>query len=150
MLTKNDLLLLLSNMDKTPENLRIFNKAALSDGISMEVLSYINKTRPLEITNFYELIRKNYNNKKSNLYKNLVRETFNSGADVITTLSALNLQISLYAKKLEDDKLFIKSSRAAEISSVLKNYYETFDLVPCLKLLKLIKADLKCFENMNK
>ena len=94
------------------------------------------------------MLRKNYNHKRSNLYINLVKETLNSPTEVLITLSSLNLQILLFAKKLSDDKMFLKHSRAEEITQVLNNYYKTYDLIPCLKLLKLIKADLVAFEQI--
>ena len=67
---------------------------------------------------------------------------------MLTTLAALNLQILLFAKKLENNEMFLKHSRAEEITRVLNNYYKTYDLRPCNKLLHLIKADLKAFESI--
>ena len=149
MLTKNDLLLLLNEMQASgKETSKLATRLALSEGVPRDILKYINDNRPLEVAQFYEMLRKNYNHKKSNLYKNLVREELSEPIEALITLSALNLQILLYAKKLDDNKMFLKHSRADEITKVLNNYYNTYDLIPCLKMLKLIKSDLKSFENI--
>ena len=149
MLTNNDLLLLLNEMQASgKETSKLATRLALSEGVPRDILKYINDNRPLEVAQFYEMLRKNYNHKKSNLYKNLVREELSEPIEALITLSALNLQILLYAKKLDDNKMFLKHSRADEITKVLNNYYNTYDLIPCLKMLKLIKSDLKCFENI--
>ena len=149
MLTKNDLLLLLNEMQASgKETSKLATRLALSEGVPRDILKYINDNRPLEVAQFYEMLRKNYNHKKSNLYKNLVREELSEPIEALITLSALNLQILLYAKKLDDNQMFLKHSRADEITKVLNNYYNTYDLIPCLKMLKLIKSDLKCFENI--
>ena len=149
MLTKNDLLLLLNEMQASgKETSKLATRLALSEGVPRDIVKYINDNRPLEVAQFYEMLRKNYNHKKSNLYKNLVREELSEPIEALITLSALNLQILLYAKKLDDNKMFLKHSRADEITKVLNNYYNTYDLIPCLKMLKLIKSDLKCFESL--
>ncbi len=147
MLTKTDLVLILTDIESNGVNVtNQIAKLMKSDSISLDVLKFINSQRQLDVADFYNMIRKNYNNKKSPLYKNLVKEELNEPEDALTTLAALNLQILLYAKNLEDSKMFLKHSRAEEITRVLNNYYKTYDLIPCFKLLKLIKADLKTFE----
>lgn len=149
MVTKNDLVLLLTDMQKDGINVtKHITKLMLSENINLDVLKFINDSRELDVSKFYNLIRKNYNNKKSSLYINIVKEEFKHLDDILTTLAALNLQILLYAKKLENNQLFLKHSRAEEITRVLNNYYKTYDLIPCVKLLKLIKADLKAFESI--
>lgn len=148
MVTKDDLMLLLTELQETGLNVdsQLF-KAATSSSIPLDVLKFINNERQLDVASFYELLRKNYNAKKSPLYKNIVREDIASKpTEVLTTLASLNLQILLFAKKLEDDKMFLRHSRAEEITRVLNNYYKTYDLLPCVKLLRLIKADLCAFE----
>ena len=149
MVTNNDLILLLSEIQATGQNVDKFvNKVLTSNHVNLEVLKFINDNRKLEVANFYELIRKNYNNKKSSLYKNIVKEEVKDPSEVLTTLAALNLQILLFAKKLDNNTTFLKHSRAEEITRVLNNYYKTYDLRPCNKLLHLIKADLKAFESI--
>ena len=151
MLTKNDMILLLTEIEATGVDVnkylvQLFN----SDKIPTSVLKFINDTRQLDVASFYEVLRKSYNQKKSPLYKNLVKEEFNDPNEVLTTLSALNLQIMLYSKNLDDNKMFLKHSRGEEITSVLNNYYKTYDLIPCLKALRVIKADLKSFEHIKR
>jgi hypothetical protein len=68
----------------------------------------------------------------------------------VTTLAALNLQILLYAEKVPDMTMFIRHTRFDEINQALLNYGRTYDLVPCIKVLQIVKADLKAFEHMNK
>ena len=149
MVTKNDLILLLTEMEEAGVDVdKYLLKATISNNIDLEVLKFINDNRQLDVAAFYELIRKNYNSKKSPLYKNIVREELAEPEDVLTTLAALNLQILLFAKKLDNNEMFLKHSRAEEITRVLNNYYKTYDLIPCFKLLKLIKADLKVLESI--
>ena len=149
MLTKNDLILLLTELEDQGNNVtKQLNALMLSPSIPHDVLKFINEKRQFDVANFYEMLRKNYNHKKSSLYINLVKESFDEPSEVLVTLAALNLQIMLYAKKLPDNKMFLKHSRGEEITQVLANYYKTYDLIPCLKALKLIKADLKSFESV--
>ncbi len=148
MVTRNDILLLLTELQEEGKEVKTYlTKALTSQTIPLDVLKFINDERQLDVASFYELLRKNYNSKKSPLYKNIVREEIRP-EEVLTTLAALNLQILLFAKNLEDDKMFLKHSRAEEITRVLNNYYKTYDLIPCLKLLKLVKADLVAFETV--
>lgn len=147
MLTREDLLLLLDEIEQRGIGVKNYPyKLMMSDRIPPEILKFVNDNRPLEINNFYEMLRKNHNKKKTPLYKNLVKGEFDSNKEALITLASLHLQILLYAKKLEDETLFLKHSRAEEITQVLNNYYRTYDLIPCLKLLKLIRNDMKCFE----
>lgn len=147
MLTKNDLLLLLTEMEEKDINIETYMTQLLSaENIPANILKFINDNRQLDVAAFYEMLRKNYNHKKSSLYINLVKEEFKNPSDVLTTLAALNLQILLYAKKLDDSSMFLKHSRGEEITKVLNGYYKNYDLIPCLKMIKLIKADLKAFE----
>ena len=151
MISRNDLILLLTELEDQGENVsKELNTLMINSSIPSSVLKFINQRRHFDVANFYDLIRRNYNSKKSSLYINLVRESFNDPNEVLITLSALNLQIMLYAKKLDDNKMFLKHSRGEEIAYVLNHYYKTYDLIPCLKLIRLIKADLKSFEAINR
>lgn len=69
--------------------------------------------------------------------------------DVLTTLASMNLQILLYSKNVQDKNMFLKQSRAEEIAKVLTLYYRDFDLTNCVKLLRLIKADIIAFETIS-
>ena len=149
MITKNDIILLLTELQENNINVdKYLRKTLLSESVNMEALKFINDNRQLDVAKFYELLRKNNNSKKSPLYKNIVKEELSEANDVLTTLAALNLQILLFAKKLDDNQMFLKHSRGEEITKVLNNYYNTYDLIPCYKLLKLIKADLVALEHI--
>lgn len=146
MITKNDCLLLLTELqDEGIEVNKYINNLYSSTSIPLEIIKFINDHRKLELTNFYEKLRKSYNNKKSNLYINIVKE-IEDPIEVIITLASLNLQILLFSKQVEDKKLFLQSARYQEILKVLEIYYQKFDSTSAIKLLKLIKADLKCLE----
>ena len=148
MLKKNDLLLLLTELQKEGKDVKEqINKLVRSSEIPVDIIKFINDNRPLTITQFYERLRKSYNAKRSSLYINLVREP-KQPFDTLTTLSSLNLQLLLFAKHLEDKDvpMFLSHSRAEEIASILYNYYKTYDLKPVFTLLSLIRSDLKVFE----
>lgn len=154
MLTRNDCLLLLSeletfnNVDK--EKLKqITLKTASQLNISLDTLKFINTYKPLDVKNFYNQIRQNYNNKKSKLYINIVKE-IDDTTKVLTTLSALLTQILLYSVKCDNKQLFLQHSRAKEISLALSKYFEDYDITICLQLMRIIKADIKVLEELEK
>ena len=153
MLQSNDLILILTNMASQGvegASTQIKNCIGKPLSQSIDTLKFINDHRQLDVTRFYERIRKNHNEKKSNLYKNIVREDL-SAEEVITTLHAFALQVSLFAKHVEekDKTLFYKHVRAEEVARVLDKFYTDFDLTSSLKLLRLIKADLLVFEHVS-
>jgi hypothetical protein len=93
MINKNDCALLLSKLkdegiDTQKEVIKLFQ----SKEVPIEIIKFINDKRQLDLTSFYNKLRKSYNNKKSNLYINIVKEV-EEPTKVLTTLSALNLQI---------------------------------------------------------
>lgn len=149
MLTKTDLILLLTELQENGVDVdKYLIPTMTSSNINLNVLKFINDNRQIDLAAFYEMLRKNHNQKKSPLYMNIVKEELTDPTEVLTTLAALNLQILLFARKLEHSEMFLKHSRAEEITRVLNNYYQTYDLIPCYKLLRLIKADLKVLESI--
>ena len=151
MITKNDCLLLLAelkdrNIDTKPYVIKTLNNTS----VDIEVLKFINKNRPLELGLLYESLRKRYNEGKSKLYKEIVQIDIKEPKDMIVTLSSLLTQILLYSNKVENKQLFLKHSRADEITKVLYNYFDTFDLTLSVQMLNLIKADLKACELLQK
>ena len=73
MITKRDCILLLTTMKNEHVNVdAMMQKAITARDVNIDVIKFINNYRPLDANNFYEKIRKSYNNKKSNLYKNIV------------------------------------------------------------------------------
>ena len=148
MITKTDCYLLLADLEKDGVDTKeMLNLLTSSPNLSIEVLKFINDNRQLDLSAFYERLRKNYNQKKSSLYKNIVKE-IEEPNEVLTTLSSMLTQILLYAKQIDNRQMFLKHARCSEITAVLNNYFKTYDLTNCIKLLRIIKADLKCLESI--
>lgn len=147
MITKNDCLSILVKLeDNGVKNIDAYmRKLLVSREIPLEVLKFISDNRGLEISNFYEMLRKSHNKKKSPLYTNIVREQTSVKA-IVTTLSCLLTQILLYGSKLENQELFYKEARADEITKVLNEYFQTGVADTCQSLLKLVKSDLLVLE----
>ncbi len=151
MLTKSDCLMLLSELsDEGIDTKEVTSQLVRSHSIDVDVLKFINEHRTLEILSFYDRLRVNYNNKKSKLYKSIVQMDEKLPKDAVVTLSSLLTQILLYSNTVMNRELFLKHSRADEISKVLSNYFTTYDLTLCVSLLTLIRADLKVLEELNK
>lgn len=149
MLRKNDLILLLTRMqDDGVDSSAQIRKVIASKDIPMDVVRFVNDNRQLDVTRFYEQIRKSYNEKRSSLYINLVREDLKDPKDALTTLASFNLQVLLFARHLDNPTMFLSHSRAEEVTRVLNNYYRTYDLSPVMTLRTLIKSDLKAFEGI--
>lgn len=150
MLQKNDLIILLTDMqEKGIDVSKELRNVATSKTVPLDVLKFINDNRQMDVAQFYERIRKNYNSKRSNLYHNIVKE-IDEPLEVLITLSAFALQIMLYSKHVneEDKEMFFKHARAEEVTRVLNNYYKDYDITSALKLMRLIKSDLKAFESI--
>lgn len=149
MITNTDCILLLSELEEqgNKKASELLKTVVSSDKVSLDVLKFINENKPLDVLNFYEHIRKNYNKKKSTIYINIVKE-IEKPEEVLTTLSSLLTQILLYSRKLDDKVTFLKHSRAEDISKVLVYYFKTYDITKAIELLKLIKADLKALESI--
>lgn len=148
MITKNDCIVLLTELNEsgvdTTEILRTLVKAQT---IPTSVIKFINDNRQLDLTAFYEKLRVSYNHKHSKLYGNIVKEKEDTTV-VLSTLSALLTQILLYAKNAANETLFLKHSRAEEITKVLTLYFKNYDITTPMKLLQVIKADIKVLESM--
>lgn len=152
MLQKNDIAFILTDMEEKgvegahEQLLKLFS----TPSIPMEVLRFINDRRQLDVTAFYDRIRRNHNEKRSSLYKNIVKDT-EDPTEAISTLSAFALNLFLYSKHVEekDKPMFFKQVRAEEVTSVLNKYYRDYDIVACLKMLRLIKADILAFEEIS-
>lgn len=152
MITKQDCLLLLSELrSKGIDTTEQIRECVSSPTVNLDVLKFINDNRPLDIIEFYEKLRKSYNNKKSVLYKNIVKELDETKiTDILTTLSSLQLQIFLFAKNLDDPEQFYKHARLDEISKCILNYSQTYSLVNCINLLRIVKADMKALESISR
>ena len=152
MITRRDCLLLLSELDvKGIDTTEMVKLTLRSQDPNIVVIKFINDHRQLDANAFYEKVRKSYNQKKSTLYKNIVTcDEVDCSETVLTTLAALNLQILLFSDKVSDMRMFLAHTRFEEINQAMLNYSRTYDLVPCIKVLQIVKADLKAFEYINK
>ena len=150
MINKSDLMTVLVALEDRGINIDSqMKKLITSKEIPHEVLKFILDNRGIEVANFYEMLRKKHNDKKSPLYHNIVKEIIDP-EEIITTLACLLVQITLYSKKLPSNKeIFQREVRAEEITRVLNNYYATGALDGCLTLLKLLKADLLVLEHIS-
>ena len=149
MIAKNDIILLLTEMqNKGEETADDIHKVISSSSIPLDVLKRINDYKTLDIINFYEKLRKSYNNKKSKLFINIMRANENvldnDPKTVLTTLTGLLNQILQYNP--DDRTMFYTHMRCDEIIKVLEIYFKTYNLEPALKLIALFKADEKVLE----
>lgn len=150
MITKNDCLSIMVSLEDRGINIdQQMKKLLTSKEIPIETLKFILDNRGIEVANFYEMLRKKHNQKKSPLYRNIVKD-ITDPEEVLTTLACLLVQITLYSKKLPDNKeIFQREVRAEEISRVLNNYYSTGMLDSCIALMKLLKSDLLVLEHIS-
>ena len=125
MITKTDLILLLTEIQKDGEDVsKQLKEVITSPSISLDILHFINSRRELTANQFYNHIRKSYNDKRSQLYKNIVKDDFKDPNEILTTLASLNLQILLYCNKLQDEQkpMFLQHMRFSDINKTLYNY----------------------------
>lgn len=149
MISKNDVIILLTELQENGIDVKKQINDTMKNGVSIQTVQFINSNRQLDLHKFYEKIRKSYNQKHSNLYINIVKEIDDINK-VLITLSALETQILIFSKSAQDREMFLRHSRALEISKVLSNYFINYDSKPCIKLIQLIKADLKCLQESAK
>ena len=147
MISKTDCMDILIGLEDKGLNINPYmRKLVVSDSIPVEVLQFIASNQGLEACNFYEMLRKKHNQKKSRLYTNIVKEEQD---DIITTLTCLLTQICLYSNKLEHKEAFLKEVRAEEISRALNEYFKREDLSLATHVLKAVKTDLLVLEYLN-
>ena len=116
---------------------------------TIDIIKFINDHQELDLRKFYEKLRKSYNNKHSKLYINIVKYNELDGNELICCMGALLQQILLFNKTATSSE-FLSQARFNEILACLNNYYVSRDLIPCQKLLGLVKADLKVLEEISK
>ena len=147
MITKNDCLSILTKLDESGVSgvNSYVRKLVVARDIPLEVLKFISDNRGLEVSKFYEMLRKSHNQMKSPLYTNILKE-IDDPQEVVTTLSCLLTQILLYGNKLENKDQFFREVRAEELTRVLNNYFKTGLYEECLNLIKVIKSDLLVLE----
>lgn len=150
MITKKECLSLLFELKEN--GIKCSDKISIllnSSEPSLEIIKFINDNKELNIRKFYEKLRKSYNEKHSKLYINIVKEDELKPKDLLCCLGALLQQILLFYKEI-DDKDFLTQARFDDILLCLDNYRKTGDMIPCQKLLRLFKADLKVLEEISK
>lgn len=150
MITKADCMSILIKLEDQGVSVDDCIKRLISSKeIPEDVLRFIAKNKGMELCNFYEMLRKNHNQKKSHLYTNILKDQ-TSSEEAILTLSSLLQQVILYNKKLTSGNgAFLKEARAAEIASALRMYFEDESLDACLDLLKAVKTDLLVLEYLS-
>ena len=148
MIQKSDVVVLINELQTKGINMdNELNLLMRSNSVPLSVLKAVHDYKSLDIINFYEKLRKSYNNKKSKLYINIMKADENTLDDprtILTTLSALLNQILQF--KVEDKTAFYTQARADEIVKVLELYFKTYNLDPAMRLLKLYKADIKVLD----
>ena len=65
---------------------------------------------------------------------------------ILATLNSYALQATLFADSVENKQIFFRFARLQEVYQCLYYYTKTYDLTNCLKLLSLIRADIKALE----
>lgn len=149
MLTNNDLSILLMDLEDAGAEgaSKMLARTLGRPGVDFEALRYVTARRQLDVAGFYGRMRKNCNEKRSDLYKNIVKGEWDADK-ALSTLHAFALQAFLYSRHVpeESKQMFFRHVRAEEVSRVLHDYYASYDLAGVLKMLSLIKADLMAFE----
>lgn len=150
MIDKYSCLLLLNDIQKkgidvNKELVRLNN----SYNVPLETLKFINDNEPMDLAKFYEKLRKSYNDKKSTLYKNLMKDDFSENpSEIPIILTSYALQLTIYAKNVSNKHMFYKFGRLDEVYECLSNYAKDYDLSLSIRLLHLIKADIKVLESL--
>lgn len=147
-ISKTDCLVLLNELQENgiDSSLMIRKLIKMSEPTT-EVLKFINDNRQLDLAAFYEKIRKSYNNKKSTLYINLMKDPdIGNINSILATLNSYALQVILFANSVNNKQIFFRFARLQEVYQCLYYYTKTYDLTNCLRLLSLIKSDIKVLE----
>ena len=149
MLQKNDLVILLTEMESNGIADASKHIKGLLTGAEniLDAVRFVNEHRQLDVAMFYDRIRKNHNEKKSNLYKNIIKDAIEP-QEALITLHAFALQSILYSKHVDERSkgMFFKHVRSAEVTEVLNRFYKDYDIDSAMKMLRLIKSDLMAFE----
>lgn len=150
MLSKSDCLSILVQLEDQGINIDAqMKKLIVAKDLPLDVLQFIAANRGIEVINFYEMLRKKHNQKKSPLYINILNGQIEIN-EVLTTLICLLTQVILYGNKLETNRdEFFKQVRAEEISRVINEYFKEGIADNCINLLRLIKTDLLVLEGIS-
>ena len=147
MIQTSDVLILLSELGRDGINVDEQMSSVLAGANIVDTLKFIKDHKDIDAINFYNKIRKSYNDNKNKLYINILKE-IDDPKEVLSTLSALELQIILSGKKINNPVMFYKVMRLEEILECLLNYSKTYDILPCIDLIKKYKADILMWETV--
>lgn len=148
MITLNDCLLMLANIKANNIDTSKMENEVLENGVTKKVIKFIKENGDLDIYDFYEKLRKSYNDKKSKLYINIVKEDFTNVDNIPTTMASYVLQTLLFSKQAKDANLFLEQSRYTDCCDCLLEYGKNGDLIPCIRLLQIIKQEIKALEEI--
>lgn len=146
MLTKSECLSVLSSIDANDGEVNRQIRALMSSPtIPVDVIRFIIDHKSSDEAEFYEMLRRQHNKQKSKIYTSILRDP-ESSADAALTLSCFLTQVMLYERKIENPARFFKSIRADEISAALSQFFLDSTSDVCIRMLRLIRADLLVFE----
>ena len=148
MITTNDCLLLLDVLKTQGIDVGKIEHEISSKGLTKKVVKFIKDNNSLSIFDFYQKLRKSYNDNRSKLYINIVKEDFSDVEEIPITISSYVLQCLLFSKKVEDDDMFLRQARYEDACECLLEYGKTGDIVPCIRLLQIIKSEIKALEEL--
>lgn len=148
MITSDDCLLILNTLkEKGVDTQKIEEELSLR-GPTKKVVKFIKDNDDLDIYNFYRKLRKSYNDKRSKLYINIVKEDFSNVENIPTTMASYVLQSLLYANQTNDETMFLEQARYNECCECLLEYGQSGNLIPCIRLLQTIKQEIKALEEL--
>ena len=148
MITTSDCLLLLDVLKSQDIDTDKIEKELMTKGLTKKVVKFIKDNNSLSIFDFYEKLRKSYNDNKSKLYINIVKEDYSDVETIPITIASYTLQCLLFSKRVEDDDMFLRQARYEEACECLLEYGKTGDIVPCIRLLQIIKSEIKALEEL--
>lgn len=133
------------NIQGAEENIKLISKSV---EVPLDVIRYINDNRSLQITEFYEDLRRKSNTKASKLYKNLMKED-KQPQEVLKTASSYVTQVLIRAEQLDlqERTIFYDNSRVKQISEGIHNYFNNGEIRSLLDVLTTVRKDIKILEN---
>jgi len=147
-LKKTDILLLLTDLSEKKGDAKAANYILdlyKQKDIPKEIIKYLKDNIDLDVINFYEHLRNSHNQKRSSLYKNIVKEVTVT-EEVLITLCSYILQVNIFARKVEDKERFFSNCLIQDTTDILSNYYKTYNIEACIDMLVRIRANIKLFE----
>lgn len=149
MLTRQDCYKILFEMSNKGLNVqKQISTLSTSTKVPIELIRFINQNRELNVTTFYESLRKKHNAKSSKLYLKLMKEEIEA-TECLKTLSSYITQVLIMSESIDtgERKSFYNSVRIKEALSALNKYFLEQDITECIDILKMIKSDIKILEN---